>query len=73
MQAALRKIPFCCRRDSDERQPLYCVGKSPPRYMGKALAKAPLPQAALCKGFVIAGAETPRKAAAPVERGPREW
>lgn len=38
-----------------------------------ALAKAPLPQAALCKGFVIAGAETPRKGAAPVERGPREW
>lgn len=40
---------------------------------GKAPAKAPLPQAAPCKGFVIAGTETPRKGAAPVERGPREW
>ena len=46
-----------------------------PRYRGggEAPAKVPLPQAVPRKGFVIAGTETPRKVAASVERGPREW
>lgn len=81
MQTALRKIPFCCRRDSGGRQPLYCVGKGPSlrgpkkasRYKGEAPAKVPLLLAVPRNGFVIAGTETAHKGAVQVEQGTREW
>ena len=72
MQTALRKNSLAASGILVDASRFTALVKTP-RYKGEAPAKALLPQAVPRNSFVIAGTETPRKGAASVERGPREW